>query len=1542
MTLGVYSSADTSQARISSTPPEKTSGSKGEGTRPGAGSARDEKSKQSETSGAGAQTGAAADTGAKSQESLAGLFQDEVNGAKAGYAATGDAAAPSSPDASPEQAPAAAGSTHNTATPEKTSADQTAAQRQMFSSFVRDLDPATQQRLSTWLPDALNGGASALKDAAKGLTVEQATDLNALAETMGIEAGAIGAEAGTPTDAAGIYGAVKSAASDLKANLQPLEQIQQRFGEHAIKEATPQLAPSASYEVDATLQDSKDAIYQNFTSGLDQATRDRLETWLPASFEDRGNLPNSLNDQQDADLLALAELHGLEDRSERFTSLQTAFKRDLNLETAGELPSVVDMMLVQHDSKESGSAADDIKVAGDDILGKAEELEKKGFGELDSWLPEALAGRGEVPFGDAKAMDLLADFAKEMGFEGAEGSRPEDAFAFLKDSAVIDKAMHSGQTAPEKAYLLFSDSFLDSTLQYGERNNALTGEQKADAAALADKLLGPDDGSGKPAEVSAQALMAAVTHRTDEPLHRPQELMAAAGYINKADTRAEQKERLAASVLAFHVREEIGTPPMTARTWAESFGQVHDRLPGQLNEQLFNAPHSNELTIVADHLGVPGEHEFMIDKKREIRLENDALGNVDTFDQGKIKQDKLGAVLDIAIPVVATALTFTGWGTAVGVALNTAYSAYKGAQAIKEGDLVGGALAIAGAVSAGAASGFSAAANAGMATAQTAQAAATAARTVQAANAAFKAYQSAEDGDVLGAVTGGLGAFADASGASGLKTVVNVTEKSVDVADDIKDGDYLAAAQGAVDIGRDISSAANGGKSNSEVDGVLDAIDSGIDIGRSIEDGDYIGALQGAAGLALDGKAEETANQIAGIAHSVDDGDYIGAAQGAAGLALDGKAEETANQIAGIARSVDDGDYIGAAQSAAGLALDGKAEETANQIAGIAHSVDDGDYIGAAQGAAGLALDGKAEETANQIAGIARSVDDGDYIGAAQSAAGLALDGKAEETANQIAGIARNVDDGDYIGAAQIAAGDVLGAGNDVMAEQIAEVARDIKDGNYVDAGEGALNILNGTTDDPRLARVAEVARDIDDGNYIDAGEGALNILNGTTRDLRLAQVAEVARDIDDGNYAGAAQFVSGEVIDGSNEFRALPVGDIVRDIKNGDYIDAAEGVADVFLDGKAEEAASQIVDIARDVKDGDYVSAGERLGNVLNGTSNEEAIRQVADVARNVENGDYLGAAEGLANVLNGTANDDETLSRGLTTNDEQVILPASYEQTIIDVGRGDTLSEIAERHGTTVDALMAANPEIEDPSQIATGQRLTLPPGAQQDKLAEFAQVQGNQAVIMPTPPRPVDILSQPNATHPNANRIGLSDADFQAVADRLGVDIAAVKAVAEVESRGDGFLPSGEPKILFERHKFSQKTLGNFDSILPDISNQSPGGYGQGGEFQHQRLAKASTLDETAALESASWGRFQILGENYLEAGYPDVESFVADMRLSEAKQLDAFAAFIQSDPRKLNALENQDWATFARLYNGPGYKQNSYDVKLDQAYQKYSNP
>src|ERR1044071_2977670 len=75
-------------------------------------------------------------------------------------------------------------------------------------------------------------------------------------------------------------------------------------------------------------------------------------------------------------------------------------------------------------------------------------------------------------------------------------------------------------------------------------------------------------------------------------------------------------------------------------------------------------------------------------------------------------------------------------------------------------------------------------------------------------------------------------------------------------------------------------------------------------------------------------------------------------------------------------------------------------------------------------------------------------------------------------------------------------------------------------------------------------------------------------------------------------------------------------------------------------------------------------------------------------------------------------------------------------------------------------------------------------------------------------------------------------LNEDDYKQAAELLHCGIDAIKAVAQVESAGGGFLPDGRPKILFERHKFHQFTGGAFAAKHPDLSNPSQGGYGNGG--------------------------------------------------------------------------------------------------------------
>lgn len=190
-------------------------------------------------------------------------------------------------------------------------------------------------------------------------------------------------------------------------------------------------------------------------------------------------------------------------------------------------------------------------------------------------------------------------------------------------------------------------------------------------------------------------------------------------------------------------------------------------------------------------------------------------------------------------------------------------------------------------------------------------------------------------------------------------------------------------------------------------------------------------------------------------------------------------------------------------------------------------------------------------------------------------------------------------------------------------------------------------------------------------------------------------------------------------------------------------------------------------------------------------------------------------------------------------------------------------------------------------------------------------------------------------------------LTEADYVSAAKELGCEVAAIKAVADVESAGSGFIldPVSQtpvPKILFERHIFRREIVASKKDpmkIPADICQATRGGY-LGGYAEHGRLAKAVTYGREEALKSASWGKFQIMGFNYASCGYKTLQAFINDMYANEGGQLNAFVGFIKADPNLLRAIRAKNWAAFALGYNGKAYAENKYDTKMAAAYKRYA--
>lgn len=176
----------------------------------------------------------------------------------------------------------------------------------------------------------------------------------------------------------------------------------------------------------------------------------------------------------------------------------------------------------------------------------------------------------------------------------------------------------------------------------------------------------------------------------------------------------------------------------------------------------------------------------------------------------------------------------------------------------------------------------------------------------------------------------------------------------------------------------------------------------------------------------------------------------------------------------------------------------------------------------------------------------------------------------------------------------------------------------------------------------------------------------------------------------------------------------------------------------------------------------------------------------------------------------------------------------------------------------------------------------------------------------------------------------------------ANKLGVEINLLKAFAAQESIGRGFslevdTETGQrvyiPIILFERHWFYRLTKDSKTNLSPHRGKKVPGilapknlicepamgGYGKFSD-QHKKLQYAVTLNRDAALQSCSWGMFQILGVNYKRAGYEDVQSFINAMYRSIGDHFDAFVNFCLWDDKLIQAMKDKDFYLIAERYNG----------------------
>lgn len=181
-------------------------------------------------------------------------------------------------------------------------------------------------------------------------------------------------------------------------------------------------------------------------------------------------------------------------------------------------------------------------------------------------------------------------------------------------------------------------------------------------------------------------------------------------------------------------------------------------------------------------------------------------------------------------------------------------------------------------------------------------------------------------------------------------------------------------------------------------------------------------------------------------------------------------------------------------------------------------------------------------------------------------------------------------------------------------------------------------------------------------------------------------------------------------------------------------------------------------------------------------------------------------------------------------------------------------------------------------------------------------------------------------------------LDDVDLPRIGAEIGVGEDEVHAVLDVEAPGSASDYKGRLKMLFEPHVFYRNLKGAARDRAVREGLAYPQWKRDYPSDSYPRLERAMKIDATAALKSASWGRAQILGENYALAGFKTPQAMIEAFCADEENHLIAMVRFIKSKGID-DELRRHDWAGFARGYNGAGYAANGYHTKLAAAFAKW---
>ena len=190
-------------------------------------------------------------------------------------------------------------------------------------------------------------------------------------------------------------------------------------------------------------------------------------------------------------------------------------------------------------------------------------------------------------------------------------------------------------------------------------------------------------------------------------------------------------------------------------------------------------------------------------------------------------------------------------------------------------------------------------------------------------------------------------------------------------------------------------------------------------------------------------------------------------------------------------------------------------------------------------------------------------------------------------------------------------------------------------------------------------------------------------------------------------------------------------------------------------------------------------------------------------------------------------------------------------------------------------------------------------------------------------------------------------LTERDYKEVAQELGIEVAALHAVVDVEAGhlNHGFWDTGKPVVYFSLDQFrrfaaaKRINIDKYKKTHPLVFNKPAASkYSSPQAAVQARVDQAMDIDRESAIKACFWGMFQIGGFNWKLCGATSAEGFYQRMCQSERSQIELFTNFLRATGLD-KPLQAKDWARFARGYNGPSWQKRGYHTKLARAYAKY---